>query len=285
MSMTLKEQAWQSGLVLLDETAEWNETNWPPLEGGWRDKHASVVVDHPNKDKDNNKRQTVVVLGGRQRCQGVVNSVLVLNLAESNKQWREAPAMNKSRRGHAAVVCNGSIYVMGGCNGEGGNNGEGGYLDCMERIDSTDLLQSFFTTTTTQEGYWTTLKCRLSPGRYGCCAVAVHNRYIVVMGGRARGSILSLVDILDTSDHTVMKAPSMKVPRLWHASAVVGHRIFVGGGYVEESVEYLEFAKTCGENTEKDDKVFSFSSTWRTHSDMVLSDEGRYACAVVAVGS
>ena len=71
MSMTLKEQAWQSGLVLLDETAEWNETKWPPLVGGWRDDHATVVLDHPNKDNDtNNKGQTVVVLGGRERGQG-----------------------------------------------------------------------------------------------------------------------------------------------------------------------------------------------------------------------
>ena len=81
----------------------------------------------------------------------------------------------------------------------------------------------------------------------------------------------------------------MKVPRLYYASAVVGHRIFVGGGREEESVEYLEFAKTCGENkktkAKKDDKVISFSSTWRTHSDMVISDTRASSCAVVAMGS
>ena len=118
MSMTLKEQAWQSGLVLPDETAEWNETNWPPLEGRWRIEHASVVLNHPDQDNDtNNKGQTVVVLGGRQRGQGVVNSVLVLNLTDPNKQWREGLPMNKSREGHAAVVCNGGVYVMGGFHG------------------------------------------------------------------------------------------------------------------------------------------------------------------------
>ena len=70
MTTTLKEQAWQSGLVLLqDETPEWNSEDWPPLAGGWRFRHASVVLDHPNPDdhhsnSNSNKRQTVVVLGG-----------------------------------------------------------------------------------------------------------------------------------------------------------------------------------------------------------------------------
>ena len=99
MTTTLKEQAWQSGLVLLDEKEEWNENDWPLLEGGWRQYHASVVLNHP----DNNNEQTVVVLGGDQR-EGYTKSVLVLNLADPNKQWREGPPMNKARYGHAAVV-------------------------------------------------------------------------------------------------------------------------------------------------------------------------------------
>ena len=76
--MTLHEQTWQSGLVLLDETAEWNESDWPPLKGGWRYNHDSVVLDH-----------TIVVLGGYQQDGQVTNSVLVLNLAQQDKQWRE----------------------------------------------------------------------------------------------------------------------------------------------------------------------------------------------------
>ena len=86
-----------------------------------RYRHSSVVLDHT----DNNQEQTVVVLGGFQQGQGVLDSVLVLNLAESNKQWREGPPMHQKRSGHAAVVCNGAIYVMGGDNGAP--------LDCMEQ--------------------------------------------------------------------------------------------------------------------------------------------------------
>ena len=74
MTTTLKEQARQSGLVLSDETPEWNEDDWPPLEGGWRAGHTSLVLDHT----DNNKGQTVVVLGGYRTGQGEVNSILVL---------------------------------------------------------------------------------------------------------------------------------------------------------------------------------------------------------------
>ena len=54
--MTLKEQARQSGLVHLDERAEWDENEWPPLEGGWRDDHATVVLNHPFQDNNNTDR-------------------------------------------------------------------------------------------------------------------------------------------------------------------------------------------------------------------------------------
>ena len=284
MATTLNEQAWQSGLVLFNETPEWNENNWPPLEGGWRSSHASVVLDHLDTENDSNDRgQTVVVLGGYQQGQGDVNSILVLNLAERIKQWREGPPMNKGREGHAAVVCNGDVYVIGGASGR--------YLDCMERIDANDLLQSSLTTNIiTHESHWTTLTCRLSTQRWGCCAVAVHNRYIVVMGG-FNSRYLSSVDIIDTSNHIVTAGPSMTVPRACCASVIIGHRIFVVGGWNErgnlDSVEYLDYATPLdsdGTKKETGSTFISFSSTWITHPDLVLSNP-RDSCAMVAVGS
>ena len=280
MSTTLKEQAWQSGLFLSKETAQWNENDWPPLEGGWRDEHATVVLDHPDTDNDNNnKRQTVVVLGGYQVGQGSLDSILVLNVAAPDKHWREGQSMNKSRRGHAAVGCNGGVYVIGGYNGRL-------YLDCIERIDVKDLLRSSSTSSTTQESPWTTLTCRLSTGRFGCCAAVVHNRYIAVMGGSYNHRYLSSVDIIDTSNDAVIAGPSMTAQRQWCASAVIGHRIFVVGGRNEngqlDSVEYLNFAEE-----RKDDSlstVISFSSSWITHSDLVLPNPRAYF-AMVAVGS
>ena len=280
MTTTLQKQAWQSGLVLLDETPEWNFEDWPPLEGGWRYRHASVVLNHT----DSNKEQTVVVLGGYRIGQGELDSIFVLNLAESNKQWREGPPMNQKRDGHAAVVCNGDVYVMGG------EKRNGGSLDCIEQIDANHLFPFSLTTTTMQESHWTTLNCRLSTPRYGCCAVAVHNRYIVVMGGYSN-RYLSSVDIIDTRNHTVTAGPSMTVPRQWCVSAVVGHRIFVAGGRNEngnlDSVEYLDYATLC-DNDETKKEIGStfvcFSSTWITQVEFVLS-ELRGSCAMDAVGS
>ena len=269
MTTTLKEQAWQSGLVLMDEIAQWNENDWPSLEGGWREYHTSVVLDHPGK--------TVVVLGGYQQGQGGVNSVLLLNLSDPDRHWREGPPMNKRRYGHAAVVCNGVAYVMGGYNGNG-----------IERIDANDLLRSSLTTTTTQDSHWTTLTCRLSKRRWGCCAVAVQNRYIVVMGGNSYFDVgtLSSVDIIDTRHHTVTVGPSMTVPRQFCASAVVGHRIFVVGGQNGDnglySVEYLDFTEEKKDDTLS--TVISFSSSWITRSELALSNP-RDSCAMVAVGS
>ena len=280
MSMALKEQAWQSGLVLLDETAKWNEDDWPPFEGGRREDHATVVLDHPvMTDNNNDKAQTVVVMGGCKKGWNTTNSVLVLNLAAPEKHWREGPSMSKARDGHAAVVCNGGVYVMGGYS-------ESSCLNCIERIDMKDLLQSSLTPSTMHESHWTTLTCRLSMGRKGCCAVAVHNRYIVVMGGYSNHRHLSSVDIIDTRNHTVTAGPSMTVPRRWCASAVIGHRIFVVGGQNGDdeldSVEYLDFAEERQNDTLS--TVISFSSSWITHSDLVLPNPRAY-CAMVAVGS
>ena len=258
MAITLKEQAWQSGLVLSDEIPEWNENDWPPLAGGWREDHASVVIDHPDKDKNNTiRRQMVVVLGGYKQGLGTTTSVLVLNLAQSNKQWRERPSMDKARYGHTAVVCNGGVYVMGGCS-------EDSCLNCIERIDFNDLLQSPLTTSNKHESHWTRLTCRLSTRRSGCCAVAVHNRYIVVMGGYNDGRSLSSVDIIDTRNHTVTAGPSMAVPRRFCTSAVIGHRIFVVGGCNEsgnvDSVEYLDYATPCDNHETKEQTGSTFIS-------------------------
>ena len=69
--LTLQQQAQQSGLTFVDsdhnnDVPQWNVNDWPPLLGGWRLWHASVVLDHPGKDNP----QTVVVLGGDKQGQG-----------------------------------------------------------------------------------------------------------------------------------------------------------------------------------------------------------------------
>ena len=172
----------------------------------------------------------------------------------------------------------------------GGYNGSS-VFDCIERIDEKDLLLSPLTTNIiTHASNWTTLTCRLSTQRWGCCAVAVHNRYIVTMGGY-NGRNLSSVDIIDTNNHTVIEGPSMTVKRQLCASAVIGHRIFVVGGHNDngnlDSVEYLDYATPCDNDATKKEKgstFISFSSAWITQSELRLSN-ARSRYAMVAVGS
>ena len=161
--------------------------------------------------------------------------------------------MNKRHEGHAAAVCNEGSYDMGGYNGASSS------LDCVERRNVKDLLHFSTTTTTTttnssKKSHWKILNCQLLAGRHGCCAVAVRNRYTVIMGGFHFGpdgnfSYLSSVEIIDTSSsnqHMVRMGPSMTVPRYGCASVAMGqNRIFVLGGHNTDrsnnSVEYWDF--------------------------------------------
>ena len=272
--MSLQNYAWQSGLVLLEP--KWNENDWPHLEDGGRWMYASVVLDH--LDQDNNKGQTVVVLGGIRDDGWATNSVHVLNLSEPRKQWRNGLPMNKRLVDHAAVVCNGGIYVIGGFD-------HGTSLDCIEWLDVDSLVQS----PSISNKHWTPLNCRLSTGHHECCAVAVRNRYIVVMGGynMREFSRLSSVDIIDTSNQTVVAGPTMTVPRSSCASAVVGHRIFVVGDSEKFPVEYLFFSAPCDNEETKKETVstaISFPFAWTRLPDLGLSVQPDRP-AVVAVES
>ena len=286
MTTTQQQYANQSGLGFLNinnvsNEPHWNTSDWPTLLGGWRRWHASAVLDHPDQD---NTAQTVVVLGGYKQGQGFTNSVLLMNLAEKTKQWREGSPLNRNRAYHAAVICNGGVYVIGGHNGSS-------RLDSIERIDVENLCSESMESSTSNQ--WKTVTCRLSTRRNECSAVVVHNRYIVVIGG-SNGNLLSSVDIIDTaiaSNHTVIVGPSMSVPRCGCASAVIGDRIFVVGGYNRhngealKSVEYLEIHDPSGNETMTTvGAVFPSSCRWTRHVQLNLSMR-RCDHAVVAVGS
>ena len=274
---TMQNEVKLSKLVFLDtdkdEEPQWKSDSLPPLLGGWRYNHASVVV----KDKETDQ-QTVVVIGGLKSGTNTA-SVLLMSLEKDKKNWQEAPNLNQERSGHAAVVCNGSVYVLGGYSN--------GYLNSIERIAVDDLLET--TCTTNNKKLWTTLNCRLSTPRNGCAAAVVHDRFIVVAAGY-NGSNLSSTDIIDTvvkTQHTVIAGPSMKFARRFCAMAVVDRRIFVVGGSdgssFLNSVEYLEFNEASRENNETAGFIFPSSSEWTVHKDLVLS-VARYLHAIVRVG-
>ena len=286
MTTTQQQHANQSGLAFLNinnnsNEPHWNTSDWPTLLGGWRRWHVSAVLDHPDQD---NTAQTVVVLGGDKQGQGFTNSVLLMNLAEKTKQWREGPPLNRNRAYHAAVICNGGVYVIGGHNGSS-------RLDSIERIAVENLCSESKESSTSNQ--WTTVTCRLSTARDKCSAVAVHNRYIVVIGGY-NGDPLSTVDIIDTGmacNHTAIVGPFMSLPRSGCASAVIGNRILVVGGYnrynaeVLHSVEYLEIQDHSGiETMNTASAVFPSSCRWTRHDQINLSMR-RCDHGVVAVGS
>ena len=109
---TMKDDATLSGFVFTN-FPQWNDQDIPPLLGGWRYRHASVVLENP----DNEEEQTIAVFGGRTEHEDPTNSVILLNVGKSPKGWREGPKMKQQRRGHAVEVCNGWVYVIGGYDG------------------------------------------------------------------------------------------------------------------------------------------------------------------------
>ena len=80
----------------------------------------------------------------------------------------------------------------------------------IERISIAELMLWATTTITTtltadpnkndasnKTTTWETMQCRLVEARYGCAATTVHDRYMVVVGGRQKsGGLVSSVEIL-----------------------------------------------------------------------------------------
>ena len=287
--MDVRQQARLSGLVWgsdPEQQALWtrNDQEWPPLE---RCMHASVVVHPPYKIKE----QIVVVVGGKKNHEDASNSVLLLwNAAEQStscRKWIEGPAMNETRKSLAAVVCNGSLYAIGG------RNDCDSFLNTIERIDINHFLSP---RKCDQENPWETLTCRLSEARVFCCTASIRDRYIVVAGGWGPdGAALASVDIIDTvqeSQQFVLPGPHLNVPRASFGMTVIGSCIYVVVGVSHDleaealkSVEYLKLSDSCDDGTRNNaTSVLSASLPWKIHEDLALS-EPRDGHAVARAGS
>ncbi|KAL7561554.1 hypothetical protein ACA910_007014 [Epithemia clementina (nom. ined.)] len=243
---------------------------------------------------------TVVVLGGQQRHGQRDNSVLLLTIPvefltsllendpadfESSTRvepachhdglrtpltWYDGPPLLKPRINCAAVICNSYLYVIGGC-----GHGIRVALDSIERILVSDLHQwvaaqsaaaknvTIPTTPPPPPPVWTPIESRLRTPRSGSSAVAVANRFIVVLGGLgSQGEPLSSVEIIDTKAvreiagnngvptlaPVVVEGPSLRIPRYLFGAAVLPdqNEIWVVGGKDEHgnpssSIESLRF--------------------------------------------
>ena len=285
-SMKVQEQALLSGLVFTDSKdkiePQWRPSseNWTTLMGRHMGGHASVLVHHPAMNRD----KMVVLLGGWP-VHGATNSVSLWNVDDS--RWQTGPPLQEKRRRLASVVCNGAVYAIGGHNGRTA-------LDTIERIHVGDLLPSSSSSCSNSSTGWKMLNCRLTSKRYGCAAVAVSDRFIVVTGGCISGydNCLSSVEILDTASgnpYSVVSGPPLKEGRSAFALAVVGPRIYAVGGWKTlfasclKSVEYLEFDGWLDAPTAASTVALSTKS-WTVHKKLVLN-KSRAVFSAVQVGS
>ena len=190
--------------------------HWPPLPGGSRTGHASVVIhspdaSHTHQPPNQPQEDMVVVVGGDVLNEGPTNSILCLTKNHQNPDtaswsWQPGPAMTQKRFAHAAVVCQGHVYAIGGGNGD--EDEDYPTLDTLERIAVNDIWNnsngsSAAPASGSSTGSWTLLPCRLSSKRCGFAAAVVQDRWIVVAGGYDMRTYLSTVDIVDTQGSTV----------------------------------------------------------------------------------
>ena len=270
--MEIHKQAFLSGLVFADDKdqkkAQWRPSIWPPCLGDCRLTHGSVVVRRDGEE-------ILVLLGGLMNNNYDAftndwiesNSVVYFNV--QSKMWQEGPSLHEKRACPASVLCNNAIYVIGGCNSSNS-------LDTIERIQVDDLVHSSASIKDTSR--WKKLECRLSTRRYDCAAAVVHDRLIVVAGGKCPSlqDEFSFVEIIDTASGnacTIIPGPSLHHARCCFGMAVVGQRIYVVGGVSTKSVEYLNF-----------DDLFSSSKSWTIHRKLHLNISAEVH-ALVQVGS
>ena len=306
--MTMQEQIELSGLEIMSSLSssssssqlQWNSTNqWSPLLGGGRAGQACVTIES-GSGENGAGGPTIVVIGGRMQRVGRTNSVIVWD--PSTKRWRNGPSLNDRRSDLVAVVCGDKVYAIGGY---GGDNYDNNYtvLDTIESIQVSSLLEAMETLTMTRQNnnQWTRLQCHLSSPRRECAAVVVHNRYIVILGGRERQP-LSSVDIMDTApphdnnnnngEPTIVAGPSMNSTRYAYGAAVVDNCIFVVGGWVNsepstsvESLLFLQQTQDKDHTNSNSNMSCTFpNSSWRMEPHLSLSNPQAFH-AVAKVGS
>ena len=311
-TMTMQEQIEMSGLEIMSSLSssssssssqlQWNFTNqWSPLLGGGREYQGCVTIESGNENGAGG--QTIVVIGGRMQSDIYTNSVIVWD--PSTKRWRNGPSLNDRRRDLVAVVCRDKVYAIGGV-GRNNNYNRSTALDTIESIQVSSLLETMEISMMTRQNnnQWTRLQCHLSSPRCHCAAVVVHNRYIVILGGRNRmGQDLSSVDIMDTApphnnnnnsngEPTIVAGPSMNLARYDFGAAVVDNRIFVVAGWVNSgrstSVESLLFQQQPQDkdhtNSNSNVSCTFPNSSWRKEPHLSLSSP-RDSHAVSKVGS
>ena len=273
--LAVLQQAAASGLVVGHGDTDsavvtWNRTDWPPLLGGWRRWHTSVVVHHSPSEQA--PQTFVVVLGGTKQSEGCSSSVLVLPVPTTTppqrpQHWRLGPSLATRRAGHAAVVCRNHVYVVGG---------ESGFarMASLECIAIADLVSdetqaappprrrrrrrgrpnstvvpvaqheddddSDSSLSSSSSSSTLTTSSTLRPGwtTLSCalttkrlgCAAAAVLDRYLVVAGGIDQLYLSSVELVDTHTHTIYPGPALQYARCSSGMAVVDDCLYMVGG-------------------------------------------------------
>ena len=188
-------------------------------------------------------------------CGKTLNTVQRYN--PSNNTWETVTPMMQAREGHCLIACSNYVYSIGGSCGQ--DNSE--VLKGVERYDP-----------------WLDAWMPVSPmrtQRYGACGVELHSR-IYVIGGQL--NVYTNGPRIETNfRRSEVYCPrknqwdmiaELKIPRLRSCAAVVGHKIYVFGGYLHggylDTIECFDSRKGC----------------WNIAGNLPVKLEGAACCAV-----
>ena len=127
---------------------------------------------------------------------------------EVNK-WRNLSSMKVCRSGLQLVVCQGSLYAIGG------KNDRSGFESSVEKLDSLDEEWSFVSSMNFARGFFAAVQCK---------------QYIYALGGHDSSNILQGVEMYDPSVDQWSIVSNMKFSRFDHGACVMQEKIYVVGG-------------------------------------------------------
>ena len=188
-------------------------------------------------------------------CGKTLNTVQCYN--PRNNTWETVSPMMQAREGHCLISCLNYVYAIGGSCGR--DNSE--VLKGVERYDPH--MDSWIPVSP------------MKTQRYGACGVELHHR-IYIIGGQL--NVYTNGPTIQTNfrssevycpkvDQWDMIA-ELKIPRLRSCAAVVGHKIYVFGGYLHGG--YLDTIE-CFD---------SRKGSWNIAGTLPTKLEGAACCAV-----
>lgn len=209
----------------------------------------------------------VVLTGGHCKYQQCTRETYGFSLSGSTEQWAILSAMPGSRTRHAATLCDGQLYVVGGTSSKPAtvirfNPMQNKWCEVDSRGYIARSRKNCSATTYKEELYiiggegfwhsvvkfdpkhdnWTNLE-DMTVGRDAHCAVAMENGICVIAGYDGEKCVKS-VELYNPVNGEWSVMPDMTNARQFAAAAVISHeRILVVGGYSDVMFEHIE--KSC----------------------------------------